>query len=99
VCLRNNPIDIRSTHLAFLALLLISSNDVKICQHILIMFVAYVDYMFSIVGVVLCLRSCSYSAHPNDQGVGARYCVSMVLVHCSSTSAPYILVELINVAQ
>jgi hypothetical protein len=57
---------------------------------IIIMFVAYIDYMFSIVGVVLCLCSCSYSAHPDDQGVGGRYCVSMVLIHCLSMNASYI---------
>ena len=54
------------------------------------MFVAYIDYMFSIVGVVLCLLCCSYSTHPEDQGVGGRYCVSVVLIHCLSVNAPYI---------
>jgi len=54
------------------------------------MSIAYVDYIFSIVGVVLCLCSCLYSAHP-DLGVGGRYCVSMVLIHCLSIDAPYIL--------
>jgi hypothetical protein len=47
--------------------------------------------MFSIVGVVLCLYSCSYSAHSNDQGMGGRSCVSMVLRQYLSVSAPYIL--------
>jgi hypothetical protein len=55
------------------------------------MFIAYVDYMFNIVGVVLCLYSCSYSAHSDDQGVGCRSCVSMVLRQYLSASAPYVL--------
>jgi hypothetical protein len=59
-------------------------------RFIIIMFIAYVDYMFSIVGVVLCLYSCSYSAHSDDQGVGGRSCVSMVLRQYLSTSAPYV---------
>jgi hypothetical protein len=54
------------------------------------MFIASVDYMFSIVGVVLCLYSCSYSAHSDDQGVGGRSCVSVVLRQYLSTSASYV---------
>ena len=46
------------------------------------MFIAYIDYMFSIVGIVLCLYPCSYNAHSDDQGVGSRYCVSVVLIRC-----------------
>jgi len=63
---------------------------------IIIMFVAYVDYMFSIVRVVLCLCSCSYSAHPDDQGAGGRYYVSVVLIYCLSASAPYILGHVVD---
>jgi len=63
---------------------------------IIIMFVAYVDYMFSIVGVVLCLCSGSYSAHPDDQMVGSRYCLSMVLMHCLSANAPYVLGHVVD---
>jgi len=57
---------------------------------IIIMFIAYVDYMFNIVGVVLCLYPYSYSTYSDDQGVGGRYCVSVVLIRCLSTNAPYI---------
>jgi hypothetical protein len=60
-------------------------------RFIIIIFVACVDYMSSIVGVVLCLCSCSYSTDFDDKGVGGRYYVSVVLIHCSSTNAPYIL--------
>jgi hypothetical protein len=59
-------------------------------RFIIIMFIAYVDYMFSIVGVVLCLYSCLYSAHSDDQGVGGRSCVSVVLRQYLSTNAPYV---------
>jgi hypothetical protein len=48
------------------------------------------SYMFSIVGVALCLYTCSYSAHSDDQGLGGRYCVSMVLKCCLPVNAPYI---------
>jgi hypothetical protein len=59
-------------------------------RFIIIMFIAYVDYMFSIVGVVLCLYSCSYNAHSKDQGVGDRSCVSVVLRQYLSASALYV---------
>jgi len=57
---------------------------------ITIMFIAYVDYIFSIVGVVLCLYSCSYRAHPDDLRVDGRYSVSVVLIHYLFANAPYI---------
>jgi hypothetical protein len=60
------------------------------------MFIAYVDYMFSIVGVVLCLYSCSYSAHSDDQGVGGRSCISIVLRQYLSASAPYVLGHVVD---
>jgi hypothetical protein len=60
------------------------------------MFIAYVDYMFSIVGVVLCLYSCSYNAHSNDQGVSGRSCVSMMLRQYLSASAPYVLGHVVD---
>jgi hypothetical protein len=60
------------------------------------MFIAYVDYMFSIVGVVLCLYPCSYSAHSDDQGVGGRSCVSVVLRQYLSASAPYVLDHVVD---
>jgi hypothetical protein len=59
-------------------------------RFIIIMFIAYVDYMFSIIGVVLCLYSCSYSAHSDNQGVGGRSCVRVVLRQYLSASAPYV---------
>ena len=57
---------------------------------IIIMFIAYFDYMFSIVGLALCLCTCSYSTHPLSSGVGGRSCVSMVLRRCLSANAPYV---------
>jgi len=44
---------------------------------IIIMFIAYFDYMFSIIGLALCLCPCSYSAYRLNSGVGG--CVSVVL--------------------
>jgi len=54
------------------------------------MFVAYFDYMFSIVGLALCLCACLYSAYPLISGVGGRSCVSVVLRQCLSMNAPYV---------
>jgi hypothetical protein len=65
-------------------------------RFIIIMFIANVDYMFSIVGVVLCLYACSYSAQSDDQGVGGRSCVSMVLRQYLSVSAPYVLGHVVD---
>jgi hypothetical protein len=64
-------------------------------RFIIIMFIAYVDYMFSIVGVVLCLYPCLYSAHSNDR-VGGRSCVRVVLRHYLSVSAPYVLGHVVD---
>jgi hypothetical protein len=63
---------------------------------IIIMFIAYIDYMFSIVGVVLCLYSSSYSAHSDDQGVGGRSWVSVVLRQYLSASAPNVLGHVVD---
>jgi hypothetical protein len=60
------------------------------------MFIAYIDYMFSIVRAVLCLYSSSYSAHSDDQGVGGRSCVSVVLRQYLSVSAPYVLGHVVD---
>ena len=63
---------------------------------IIIMFIAYVDCIFSIVGVVLCLYPYLYSTHFDDQGVGGRYCVSVVLICCLLANAPYIPVHMVD---
>jgi hypothetical protein len=65
-------------------------------RFIIIMFIAYVDYMFNIVGVVLCLYPCSYSTHSDDQGVCGRSCVSVVLRKYLSASAPYVLGHVVD---
>jgi len=57
---------------------------------IIIIFIAYFDYMFSIVGLVLCLCPCSYNTYPLNSGVGGRGCVSVVLRHHLSTNTPYV---------
>jgi len=60
------------------------------------MFIAYFDYMFSIVGLALYLCPCSYSAYPLNLGVDGRSCVSMVLRQCLSTNAPYVLGHVVD---
>ena len=56
-----------------------------------IMFMVYVDYMLSIVGLLLCSCISSYSAHSKDPWVGGQYCVSMVLIRYLPMDTPYIL--------
>jgi len=46
--------------------------------------------MFSIVGLALCLCTCSYSAHPLNSGVSDRSFVCVVLTQRLSVNAPYI---------
>jgi hypothetical protein len=53
-------------------------------------FIAYFDYMFSIVRLALCLCPCSYSAYPLNLGVGGKSCVSVVLRQCLFVNAPYV---------
>ena len=54
------------------------------------MFIVYFDYMLSIVGLSSCSCISSYSAHSKVPWVSGRHCVSMVLIHCLPTNAPYI---------
>jgi hypothetical protein len=55
------------------------------------MFMVYFDYMLSIARLSLCLCIRSQSARSNVHGVSGQYCVSVVLIHCLPTDAPYIL--------
>jgi hypothetical protein len=57
---------------------------------LIIMFMGYFDYMFSIARLSLYSSTCSYSAHPNDWGVSGRQCVSVVFILCLPTDGPYI---------
>jgi hypothetical protein len=57
---------------------------------VVIMFIIYFDYMLSIARLSLCSSISSYSACPNIHGVSGRHCVSVVLICCLSTDAPYI---------
>ena len=55
------------------------------------MFIIYFDYMLSIARLSLYSSISSYSAHSNDHGVNGQHCVSIVLIHCLPSDAPYIL--------
>jgi hypothetical protein len=55
-----------------------------------ILFIVYFDYMLSIVRLSLYSSIRSYSAHLEVQWVGGQHCVSMVLIRCLPTDAPYI---------
>ena len=57
---------------------------------IIIIFITYFDYIFSIVGLALCLCPCSYSAYHLILGVGGRSYVSVVLRQYLSVNAPYV---------
>ena len=57
---------------------------------LVIMLIVYFDYMLSIARLSLCSSITSYSACSKVQGVRGRHCVSVVLVRCLPTDAPYI---------
>jgi hypothetical protein len=57
---------------------------------LIIMFLVYFDYMFSIVGLELCLCIGSYSACSLDRWVSGKYCVGVVLRLYLSVITPYI---------
>jgi hypothetical protein len=57
----------------------------------IILFLVYFDYMFSIVGLELCLCIGSYSACSLDRWVSGKYCVGVVSRLYLSTITPYIL--------
>jgi hypothetical protein len=63
---------------------------------LIIMFIVYFDYMFSIARLYLCSSSCSYSAHSLYMWVSGRHSVSVVLIHCLSANAPYILGHVVD---
>ena len=56
----------------------------------------YFDYMISIARLSLCSSISSYSASSKVQGVSGRHCVSVVLIRCLPTDAPYILGHVID---
>ena len=57
---------------------------------LVIMFIVYFDYMLSIARLSLCSSISSYSTCSKVQGVSGRYCVSVVLICCLASDAPYI---------
>ena len=63
---------------------------------LVIMFIVYFNYMLSIARLSLCLCISSYSARSKVHGVSGQHCVSMVLIHCLPTDAPYILGHVVD---
>jgi hypothetical protein len=63
---------------------------------LIIMFIVYFDYMFSIARLYLCSSSCLYSTHSLDLWVSGRHSVSVVLIPCLSANAPYILGHVVD---
>jgi hypothetical protein len=57
---------------------------------LVIMIIVYFDYISSTFRLYLYSSICSYSAHSCDQRVSGRHCVSVVLIRCLPTDAPYI---------
>jgi hypothetical protein len=55
-----------------------------------ILFIVYFDYMLSIVRLSLYSSIRSYNAHLEVQWVSGQHCVSIVLIRCLPTNAPYI---------
>jgi hypothetical protein len=63
---------------------------------LVIMFIVYFDYMLSIVRLSSCSSTSSYSNRSKVPGVSGRHCVSMVLIRCLPTDAPYILGHMVD---
>ena len=63
---------------------------------LVIMFIAYFDYMLSIARLSLCSSISSYSARSNVHGVSGRYCVSVVLIRCLPMDTPYVLGHVVD---
>ena len=57
---------------------------------LIIMFIVYFDYMLSIVRLSSHSSISSYSARSGVHGVIGGHCVSVVLIRCLPTDAPYI---------
>jgi hypothetical protein len=55
-----------------------------------ILFIVYFDYILSIVKMSIYSSIRSYSAHYLISWVSGRHCVSVVLIRCLPTNAPYI---------
>ena len=62
----------------------------------IILLIAYFDCMFSIVRMPLYSNIRSYRAHSLISWVSGRHCVSVVLIRCLPTNAPYILGHVVD---
>jgi hypothetical protein len=58
---------------------------------LVIMFIIYFDCMLSITRLSLYSNISLYSARSDVHGVSGQQCVSVVLIRCLPTDAPYIL--------
>ena len=65
-------------------------------KFLVIMFIVYFDYMLSIVGLSIYSCISSYSARSSIHGVSGRHCVSVVLIRCLPTDAPYMPGHLVD---
>jgi hypothetical protein len=58
---------------------------------LVIMFIVYFDYMLSVVGVIVIFMHMFVELSSlSSNGVSGRHCVSVVLIPCLPTNAPYI---------
>jgi hypothetical protein len=63
---------------------------------LVVMFIVYFNYMLSIDELSLYSSISSYSTRSNVHGVSGRHCVSVVLIRCLPTDAPYILGHVVD---
>jgi hypothetical protein len=63
---------------------------------ILFMFIVHFDYMLSIARLSLCSSISSYNACSKIHRVSGRHYVSVVLIRCLPTDAPYILDHVVD---
>ena len=63
---------------------------------LVIMFIVYFDYIFSIVGLSTYSCISSYSARSGVHVVSGRHCISVVLKCCLPMDTPYILGHMVD---
>jgi hypothetical protein len=63
---------------------------------LVIMFIVYFDYIFSIARLSLCPCISSHSTCSKLHGVSGRHYVSMVIIRCLLADTPYILGNVVD---
>ena len=90
------PLSLCISHYFYLFATIVMTLFLISFMFLVIMFIVYFDYILSIVRSSSCLGINSYSAHSKVPWVSGRHCVSVVLIRCLPTDAPYILGHVVD---